>query len=57
MKQQKTGGNAGAPEGLALPVLLVTPIIPVDKWWTKKQRNLTKIKVHISFLLNPLCYV
>jgi hypothetical protein len=28
----KTGGNAGAPEELALPVLLVTYIIPVDKW-------------------------
>ena len=28
----KTGGYAGAPEGLAIPVLLVTHIIPVDKW-------------------------
>ena len=28
----KPGGNAGAPEELALPVLLVTYIIPVDKW-------------------------
>ena len=32
MKQQKPGGNAGAPEELELPVLLVTHIIPVDKW-------------------------
>ena len=32
MKQQKPGGNAGAPEELALPVLLVTHIIPVYKW-------------------------
>ena len=32
MKRQKPGENAGAPEELALPVLLVTPIIHVDKW-------------------------
>ena len=32
MKRQKPGENAGAPQELALPVLVVTPIIPVDKW-------------------------
>jgi hypothetical protein len=54
MKQQKPGGNAGAPEELALPVLLVTHIIHVDKWRTKKQRNFTKIKVHIFFCVGIL---